>query len=146
MYYALCVSNAVVELTLSFYTQNNHSTQWAWIQHPTYPQTCTIFLSMCLGSDKKKLKQARPFLWKNGGHWSKLLIVRFHTLLFLWWAEGCLSTHYSLQWEAGTGGVERKNKETNPVELCVFINHRGTEKHFSSSEKRAHKYRRQRRT
>lgn len=47
------------------------------------------------------------------------LIARFNTPLFLWRAEGCLSPHYSLQWEAEPGSVERKDKEMNPLELYI---------------------------
>lgn len=74
--------------------------------------------------------QALPFLVE--GIDQSCLIPRLDTLLFLWRAEGLLSPHYSLQREAETGSVERKDKEMNPLELCISINHSNTHKNTSA--------------
>lgn len=58
----------------------------------------------------------------------------FNTPLFLCRAEGWLSPHYSLNWEAETGSVERKDKEMNPLER-ISINHSITQKNTSAPHK-----------
>lgn len=69
---------------------------------------------MGLGSDKNTNVSLSVLVERWGGIDQSCLIARFNTPLFLWRAEGCLSAHYSLQWEAETGNVERKEKDINP--------------------------------
>lgn len=99
-----------------------------------------------LGDFQVQKRQTQVFLscGSIGGINQSCLIATFSTPLFLWRAEGWPSPHYSLQWEAETGSVERKDRERNPLEL-ISINHSILE-HSSCSEKKegktqAYKYR-----
>lgn len=77
-----------------------------------------------LGDFQVQKRQMQVFLscGSIGGTDQSCLIATFSTRLFLWRAEGWLSPHYSLRWEAETGCVERKDRERNPLEL-ISINH-----------------------